>query len=112
MSHHSLVALHWEGDQLVPETELPYETVNYDTEVTILHTNDFHSCIDSFADGAGGLARIATTVRRAQANGLTLMGRCGRFRLRLPHAVVDAGRRVYGAFARRGRLPPGGARQP
>jgi 2',3'-cyclic-nucleotide 2'-phosphodiesterase (5'-nucleotidase family) len=83
MSHHSLVALHWEGDQLVPETELPYETVNYDTEVTILHTNDFHSCIDSFADGAGGLARIATTVRRAQANGPTLM--------------VDAGDSVFGS---------------
>ena len=79
----SLVPLHWADDRLVPEVDLPYEPVNHNTEVTILHTNDFHSCIDSFPDGSGGIARIATTIRLSQSSA--------------PVIVVDAGDSVFGS---------------
>lgn len=82
-----LVAFHWDGERLAPETDFPVEPPAGQTlEVTLLHTNDFHSCIDGPERGpkdAGGLARIATSIKAARQAGPTI--------------VVDSGDSVFGS---------------
>ena len=80
-----IVPLFWNHDQLFPE-QPPAVSPTHAAEITILHTNDLHSSIDGRqgTDGKtrGGLARIATTIRRAHRAG--------------PVLVFDAGDFVYG----------------
>ena len=80
-----IIPLFWGHDQLLPENPpgvLPPQAA----EITILHTNDLHSSVDGRQDtdgyARGGLARIATTIRRAREAG--------------PALVFDAGDFVYG----------------
>ena len=79
------IPLFWEHNQLLPE-QPPTVSPTQAAEITILHTNDLHSSVDGRQDSngkmRGGLARIATTIRRARAAGPTL--------------VFDAGDFVYG----------------
>ena len=80
-----IIPLFWERDQLLPE-QPPTVSLPQAPEITILHTNDLHSSIDGRQDTdgktRGGLARIATTIRRALAAG--------------PALVFDTGDFVYG----------------
>src|SRR5258708_14400983 len=72
----SVIPLFGENEQLVPERPINVSFVK-EAEITILHTNDLHSAVDGQhgADGKrhGGLARIATTIRRARAARPTLV---------------------------------------
>jgi 2',3'-cyclic-nucleotide 2'-phosphodiesterase (5'-nucleotidase family) len=80
-----IIPLFWEHDQLLPE-QPPTVSPPQASEITILHTNDLHSSVDGRQDTdgktRGGLARIATTIRRARAAG--------------PALVFDTGDFVYG----------------
>ena len=82
----TLVPLRWESAHLSPLRPLPPREAGV-RRITILHTNDFHSNVDGRVgtDGQfrGGLARIAATIRRAQAHGPTL--------------VLDAGDMAFGS---------------
>lgn len=89
-----LVPLAWQDGKLVPTIELGLGAgeqtgqLEVRPEVTVLHTNDFHSSINGRPDPVtskllGGIARIATTVRQAQEAGPTL--------------VLDAGDSVFGS---------------
>jgi len=81
-----LIPLSWEHEHLLPESE-PGASSAQAAEITLLHTNDLHSSVDGRQDSdgkhRGGLARIATTIRRARAVGPTL--------------VFDVGDAVFGA---------------
>jgi hypothetical protein len=61
-----LVPLSWAGNRLIPELS-PDVASEPNRELTILHTNDFHSSVDGRPNAhgqvSGGLARIATTIR-------------------------------------------------
>lgn len=76
------IPLFWERDQLPPE-QPPVVSPTQAAEITILHTNDLHSSVDGRqgTDGKtrGGLARIATTIRRAHTAGPTLVFDVGDF---------------------------------
>lgn len=83
-----LVPLAWENDQLVPTEELtPLVEGAAKPEITILHTNDFHSSVEGRPDHSGkimgGITRIATTIKNKQAAGPTL--------------ALDAGDSVFGS---------------
>ena len=71
-----VIPLSWEHEQLLPEKP-PAVSPTKAAEITILHTNDLHSSVDGRqgTDGnkRGGLARIATTIRRARAAGPALV---------------------------------------
>ncbi len=86
----NLIPLSWENDKLVGSVtdEAREELVS---EITILHTNDFHSSNDGRVGNgrpggegsvSGGIARLAATIKRAKAAGPTL--------------ALDAGDSVYG----------------
>jgi 5'-nucleotidase len=86
----NLIPLSWENGRLVGTVtnELREETVS---EITILHTNDFHSSNDGRSGNdshgaagsvSGGIARLAATIKQAKAAGPTL--------------ALDAGDSVYG----------------
>lgn len=86
----NLIPLSWENGRLVGTiTDEIKETPV--SEITILHTNDFHSSNDGRVgngrpggEGAisGGISRLAATIKRAKAAGPTL--------------ALDAGDSVYG----------------
>ena len=81
-----LIPLSWEHEHLLPESATGASPAQA-TEITLLHTNDLHSSVDGRqgSDGKdrGGLAKIATTIRRARAARPTL--------------VCDVGDAVFGA---------------
>ncbi|GAC1360436.1 MAG: hypothetical protein NVSMB44_12050 [Ktedonobacteraceae bacterium] len=81
-----VIPLSWVDGQLRPEPAVDVSrpaTEAREEEITILHTNDLHSSVDGRRDAAGeirgGLARIATTVRRARVQGPTLVFDIGDF---------------------------------
>lgn len=84
-----LVPLVWENDQLIPTEEISaVAEATAKPEITVLHTNDFHSSISGRPDHAtgqlvGGITRIATTIKNQRAAGPTL--------------VLDAGDSVFGS---------------
>jgi 5'-nucleotidase len=84
-----LVPLAWEDGKLVPTLELsPASETEAKEEITILHTNDFHSSISGRTDPVsgqvvGGIARIATTIQASRKAGPTL--------------VLDGGDSVFGS---------------
>jgi 5'-nucleotidase len=86
----NLLPLYWQNGKLVGMGAFE-ETNEVFPEVTILHTNDFHSSNDGRTGNgrpggegviSGGISRIATTIKRAKAAGPTL--------------ALDAGDSVYG----------------
>jgi len=84
-----LVPLKWEDAQLVPLAELTEraETATK-PEITVLHTNDFHSSVTGRPNShtgevLGGITRIATTIKSKKAAGPTL--------------ALDAGDSVFGS---------------
>lgn len=72
----SSIPLFWKDGQLLPESPLGIPS-DKETEITILYTNDLHSVVDgrigSDNSMRGGLAKIATTIRRFRAAGPTLV---------------------------------------
>lgn len=88
MSSPHFIPLSWVNEQLLPDHPLDgsLSDATDSAEITILHTNDLHSFVDGRQDSAGemrgGLARIATTIRRARAQG--------------PALVFDIGDLVFG----------------
>jgi len=71
-----LIPLSWREGQLVPQMT-PAVMHEKAEQITILHINDLHASVDGRPDEVGemrgGLARVATTVRRARAAGPTLV---------------------------------------
>ncbi len=76
-----VIPLSWVNEQLLPDHSLDISVSDVansmSAEITILHTNDLHSFVDGRQNSAGemrgGLARIATTIRRAREQGPTLV---------------------------------------